>query len=193
MTSPLDNIKGAAVSAPVSRKRHRSQQSRIDNTVRLIAEFRTREMTRRDVMALFTFSENGAGRYLREMLEGGIIEIARFDNPGARTPGHPVYVLTADDEAIAAFMAATSIQTGTKCATQKAKSDKRRTLHVMHDDAYFQVKMHRAPVAADPLALPGGFFKPAQSDDEPMPRAVAAPVARSSWPVPNSAAFVVPQ
>lgn len=141
-------------------KSHRGIHSRIENTQRLIAEFRTREMTRKDIMALFDFCESGAGKYIRDLLDNNIIEISRITESGPKTPGRPVFWLTASEEKIAAYFVATSVVTGNAVKVNRIKASKSGLLHVMSDDAAFKVKMHRKPVAPDPFALPVSFFAP---------------------------------
>lgn len=179
------------VKRKTARKSHSGMQARIENTKRLIAEFRTRELTRKDVMAFFEFSKNGAGRYVKDLLEGGIIEIARLTAPTTYSPGLPVYWQTADDATIAAFMVSISIPTGNIVKAKKVKVDTSRNLHVMHDDAYFKVKMHRAPVAADPLGLPADFFRSRADDGEKLPRHAmpVIPPKPSGFPVPGQVRF----
>lgn len=188
MTIPPSNYLGYAKVAKTPRKSHKGVQSRIENMTRLVAEFRTRELTRRDGVALFDFSQNGAGKYCNDLLNGEIIEISRFTEHSAKTPGRPVYWLTASEEKIADFLAKVAVKTGNAEQFKKAKVDKSRQFHVMHDDTAFKVKLHRAPVAADPMALPADFFRP------PAMIFVSPPCAHFAMPVipPKPQGFPVP-
>lgn len=72
------------------------------------------------------------------------------------------------------------------------QADKSRHFHVMHDDAAFKVKLHRAPAAPDPMALPAGFFAPRQADPEPRLAMPVIPPKPQGFPVPGEYRFQVP-
>ncbi len=135
-------------------------QRRIANMHILLAALSTRDMMRDEFCELLHFSPSGARKYIRELREAGVIEVARYVDPSAHNFGMPVYRLvsgTAD-----AFLAET-------CEVKKAPAVKRREtvatdpsrhMHIMGDDVFYSARSPRVVVARDPLIE--AFFGPAK-------------------------------
>lgn len=210
MTGLSNNSGRAAISAPPrvtepgtatapgparasSRRKQGPTAERIAKMITLIEELRLRPMTLADMGDHLKFSPPGTRKYLGELRAAHLV-----DEDAAPITRERTYTIVDDGPRVKAFIASMSgdgnvpTRRGAPSNLDVAKRDPARHFPLLADDAHYSVRIRRAPVAPDPLALPEGFFKPSRIDDEPLERTPAAQVARSSFPVPNSAAFVVP-
>lgn len=140
--------------------------ARIIKLKSLIAELGRRRMLRDEICSFLKFAPSGARKYIKDLREVGLITL---DEIG--------YGLIDDQARVDSFLAhldanakSPSNLGGRPSALAQAQGDSKRKFHVMRDDEYFAVRVRRAPIAPDPLALPREFFAPpvACGDAEPL-------------------------
>lgn len=133
----------------MTRTRHTSTRTidRIANMRRLIAELGKGEMARKAIERFLGMSQAGARSYAHDMLDGGIIELARRLPAAQARNGEPVYKLVADAEQIGRFLAELSQSDGRKTKAWErsevaiASRTPGRLFHLLEDDMAFQVKV----------------------------------------------------
>lgn len=203
MTGPLSNYECPTLRGPVPMvleksaptvicKRPRTGQftdERSANFKRIISMLRTGPLTRSMVADFLGIDVKLASKYLCDLGRAGV---TRFKSQKVAGIGKIVrHRLSANVEAVDSFLARLDAPRKSSPTRVRVSDDPARHFHLIFTGAM----IHPEPVATpepDPLALPPLFFRPVRLDDEPLPRAPAAQVARSSFPAPNSAAFVVP-
>jgi hypothetical protein len=93
--------------APIERVRSTSAtQRRIENMQKLIGELSTHEMLADEIAWFLKFSPSGARKYIRDLREAGVIELARYIEGTATYLGKAVYQISPDPERVKAFLAA---------------------------------------------------------------------------------------
>ena len=93
--------------APIERVRSTSATlRRIENMQKLIGELSLHEMLADEIAWFLKFSPSGARKYIRDLREAGVIELARYIEGTATYLGQAVYQLTPDPERVKAFLAA---------------------------------------------------------------------------------------
>ena len=130
-------------------------QRRFDNLRRLIAALSLSQMEAADICDFLQFSPSGARKYIRELHESRIIEVARYIDGTEKYLGRPLYKLTADQALLAAFVA----QLNPLCPAAPRKPSAKldlpvaagRSFHIMADDTHYTVRASRAPAVRDSL------------------------------------------
>lgn len=138
---------------------NRYTAQKLKSMTELVKELSKHEMGGDDIQALLKFSASGTRKYVRELRNAGVIELARYVDGTATYLGKPVYQLTADPELVSGFLAAiiepkTPVDTAKRYEAQLDKTiaqDPSRRFHIMSDDTPYAIRVSRAPVARDPL------------------------------------------
>lgn len=131
----------------------------------LVTTLLTRDLGRDDVATLLAVTPSGARKYLGDLREAGVIQLARYEGGTAYSLGHPVYTMAMTAEQAQAYLAdlaksqpsrAAAKPSPSKSAMSIALRDPRRHIHLMADDVPFQIRLSRMPVMRDPLVA--AFF-----------------------------------
>ncbi len=140
--------------APIERVRSTSAtQRRIENMQKLIGELA-------DEIAWFLkFSPSGARKYIRDLRDAGVIELARYIEGTATYLGKAVYQISPDPERVKAFLSAIVQPKREGAAPRKERPGLReqnmagagRHFHILADDTHYAIRMNRTPVTRDPL------------------------------------------
>lgn len=187
MTGLPNNKPGTA---PVkSPRKGRYDATRVTNFKRLIEMLRKQNMNRAQASEALGISVQNASKYFCDLGKQGVT-ICGADPDALRSGRRISHSLTENGEAIDAFLATLDLPRRAMPKKVRASEDPTRHLHLIF--AGVMGHTEQAAPAPDPLALPKAFFRPVRLDDEPLPRAPAVQVTRSSFPMPDSAAFVVP-
>ena len=153
---------------PIARVRSTAATGRRNASLRrLVAEFSLREMTVPDVANFLDFSTSGARKYIRDLREAGVIELARYIEGTATYLGKAVYQISPDPERVKAFLAAICQPKREGAAPRKERPGLReqsmagtgRHFHILADDTHYAIRVNRSPVARDPLVA--ALFGPA--------------------------------
>jgi DNA-binding Lrp family transcriptional regulator len=157
--APLDR-KPALSMASIERVRSTSATlRRIENMQKLIGELSLHEMLADEIAWFLKFSPSGARKYIRDLREAGVIELARYVEGTATYLGKAVYQLTPDPERVAAFLAAI-VQPKREGAPprkerpgirEQAMAGSGRHFHILADDTHYAIRVNRGPVMRDPL------------------------------------------
>jgi DNA-binding Lrp family transcriptional regulator len=154
--------------APIERVRSTSAtQRRIENMQKLIGELSTHEMLADEIAWFLKFSPSGARKYIRDLREAGVIELARYIEGTATYLGKAVYQISPDPERVKAFLAAICQPKREGAAPRKERPGLReqsmagtgRHFHILADDTHYAIRVNRSPVARDPLVA--ALFGPA--------------------------------
>ncbi|WP_295991644.1 ArsR family transcriptional regulator [Rugamonas sp.] len=130
---------------------------RLENLRCLIDAFGARQMEAADICDLLKFSPSGARKYVRELREDRIIEVARHIDSTATYLGKVIYKLTLDEAKIAALLA--EIDQPSRAPTRKQYKPVKpappsvpgRSVHIIGDDTHYAVRLARIVPARDPL------------------------------------------
>lgn len=158
--SPSAPVVSDSVAAPI--RQH--QARRIERMKSLVAALQKEDLARDQIAALISVGPSGTRKYLTALNAAGILEYRGPADPAQRYASPPIYGLVKSSARVAAFLAAVcagKVKHGSGKAKAKKKPDPTRHFHIMADDAAFLVRVRRAPVGPDPLALPPAFFRPA--------------------------------
>lgn len=146
--------------APIERVRSTSATlRRIENMQKLIGELAQHEMLADEIAWFLKFSPSGARKYIRDLREAGVIELARYIEGTATYLGKAVYQLTPDPERVRTFLAAI-VQPKREGAPPRRErpalrdqvmAGNGRHFHILADDTHYAIRVNRAPVARDPL------------------------------------------
>jgi DNA-binding Lrp family transcriptional regulator len=146
--------------APIERVRSTSAtQRRIENMQKLIGELSTHEMLADEIAWFLKFSPSGARKYIRDLREAGVIELARYIEGTATYLGKAVYQISPDPERVKAFLAAIVQPKREGVPPRKERPGLReqnmagtgRHFHILADDTHYAIRVNRNPVARDPL------------------------------------------
>jgi DNA-binding Lrp family transcriptional regulator len=157
--APLDRKPGLSM-ASIERVRSTSATlRRIENMQKLIGELSMHEMLADEIAWFLKFSPSGARKYIRDLREAGVIELARYVEGTATYLGKAVYQLTPDPERIAAFLAAIAQPKREGAPPRKERPGLReqamagsgRHFHILADDTHYAIRVNRGPVMRDPL------------------------------------------
>lgn len=77
---------------------------RAENLKLLIAELATRDMMREDISNFLNFSPSGARKYVTELREAGLIEVAGLFGAKGRYAGLPIWHLVDDADLVQTFL-----------------------------------------------------------------------------------------
>jgi predicted transcriptional regulator len=137
---------------------HGRTAERIERIRRLIIELQDRDMRREDIADLLAMGPSGVRKYIADLRESGVMEIARYADGTATFLGYAEYrlALGADEtrDYLANLAAApTSGRKGRISELAIAERDPRRHIHIMRDDEYYQVRVSRSIPAPDPLLV----------------------------------------
>ncbi|MES2127963.1 MAG: winged helix-turn-helix domain-containing protein [Pseudomonadota bacterium] len=146
--------------APIERVRSTSAtQRRIENMQKLIGELMTHEMLADEIAWFLKFSPSGARKYIRDLREAGVIELARYIEGTATYLGKAVYRISPDPERVQAFLAAIVQPKREGAPPRKERAGAReqnmagagRHFHILADDTHYAIRVNRNPVGRDPL------------------------------------------
>jgi DNA-binding Lrp family transcriptional regulator len=146
--------------APIERVRSTSAtQRRIENMQKLIGELAQHEMLADEIAWFLKFSPSGARKYIRDLRDAGVIELARYIEGTATYLGKAVYQISPDPERVKAFLAAIVQPKREGVAPRKERPGLReqnmagtgRHFHILADDTHYAIRMNRTPVTRDPL------------------------------------------
>ena len=146
--------------APIERVRSTSATlRRIENMQKLIAELQNHEMLADEIAWFLKFSPSGARKYIRDLRDAGVIELARYIEGTATYLGKAVYQLTPDAERVKAFLAAIAQPKREGAPPRKERPSLReqsmagsgRHFHILADDTHYAIRVNRGPVTRDPL------------------------------------------
>jgi DNA-binding transcriptional ArsR family regulator len=141
-------------------------QRRLDNLRLLVEALGQREMLADEICDLLKFSPSGARKYIRDLREDGVIELARYVDGTATYIGLAVYTLTPDQERVRAFLAGLDqprapAPPNAKHRDRFAAAGAGRHFHIIADDTHYAVRVSRVQVFRDPLVA--ALFGPAAS------------------------------
>jgi len=109
--------------APIERVRSTSATlRRIENMQKLVAELQNHEMLADEIAWFLKFSPSGARKYIRDLREAGVIELARYIEGTATYLGKAVYQLTPDAERVQAFLGRDRPAQTRRCAATQGAS-----------------------------------------------------------------------
>lgn len=154
--------------APIERVRSTSAtQRRIENMQKLINELMDHEMLADEIAWFLKFSPSGARKYIRDLREAGVIELARYVEGTATYLGKAVYQISPDPERVKAFLAAIAQPKREGAPPRKERPGLReqamagtgRHFHILADDTHYAIRVNRNPVGRDPLVT--ALFGPA--------------------------------
>lgn len=154
--------------APIERVRSTSAtQRRIENMQKLINELMDHEMLADEIAWFLKFSPSGARKYIRDLREAGVIELARYVEGTATYLGKAVYQISPDPERVQSFLAAIAQPKREGAPPRKERPGLReqamagagRHFHILADDTHYAIRVNRNPVARDPLVT--ALFGPA--------------------------------
>jgi len=137
---------------------------RIEKMRMLVDELRQRDMTFPEICALLQYSPSGTRKFTLELRDAGVASIARHINPTPFSTGTPVYRLTSDETLLQSFLDRLTVARRSDLAQNY---DAARIvvdghhLHVVQDNGYHAIKVHRAPAKRDNLVA--ALFGPAKS------------------------------
>ena len=126
---------------------------------KLIGELQTHEMLADEIAWFLKFSPSGARKYIRDLREAGVIELARYIEGTATYLGKAVYRISPDPERVKAFLAAICQPKREGAAPRKERPGLReqsmagsgRHFHILADDTHYAIRVNRSPVTRDPL------------------------------------------
>lgn len=172
---PLPERKALSL-ASIERVRSTSAtQRRIENMQKLIGELQNHEMLADEIAWFLKFSPSGARKYIRDLREAGVIELARYIEGTATYLGKAVYQLTPDAERVKAFLAAIVQPKREGAPPRKERPSLReqnmagngRHFHILADDTHYAIRVNRNPVARDPLVAALFGAAPSQQKTQP--------------------------
>ena len=171
---PLDRKPGLSM-APIERVRSTSATlRRIENMQKLIGELSMHEMLADEIAWFLKFSPSGARKYIRDLREAGVIELARYIEGTATYLGKAVYQLTPDPDRVKAFLAAIVQPKREGAPPRKERPGIReqsmagagRHFHILADDTHYAIRVNRGPVQRDPLVAALFGSAPSQQKQE---------------------------
>jgi hypothetical protein len=142
---------------------------RIENIQKLIGELARREMKADEIATFLRYSPSGAGKYIRDLREARVIELARYLDGTITYIGKAIYALSSDSERIQTFLAAL-VQPKHRTIDHSAKRLPKlpeismcsgRQFHILADDTNYAIRVNSAPAQRDPLVA--AFFGSAQA------------------------------
>ena len=157
---------------PIERVRSTSATlRRIENMQKLIHELSAHEMLADEIAWFLKFSPSGARKYIRDLRDAGVIELARYIEGTATYLGKAVYQISPDPDRVKAFLAAIVQPKREGAAPRKERPGLReqnmagsgRHFHILADDTHYAIRVNRNPVARDPLVA--ALFGAAPSKD----------------------------
>lgn len=137
----------------------------------LIDEFAQREMRADDIAKVLRLTPSGARKYIRDLLGANVIELDRCIENAPGYVGKAVYRLSGDPECVRAYFASMVQPRAGAGGRNKNKDDLgkagltmkgiERRVHILTDDVYHVIRVHRSPAQRDPLVA--ALFGPAKS------------------------------
>lgn len=132
-------------------------QERIDNIKKVVGALREGELKRYELEALLQLSPSGTRKYVADLRESGVLELARYVDGTSTYLGVPVFQLSPDKKRVDDFLA--ELDAGGVCPKRKcdksqldlAKRMAGRHFHIMQDDTHFAIRVSRSAVGRDPL------------------------------------------
>lgn len=139
-------------------------QRRLDNMRLLVEALGQREMLADEICDLLKFSPSGARKYIRDLREAGVAELARYVDGTATYIGMAVYTITPDAERVRTFLAGLA-QPRAPAPLSRGRLNRfaaagaGRHFHIIDDDTHYAVRVSRVQVFRDPLVV--ALFGPA--------------------------------
>jgi predicted transcriptional regulator len=133
---------------------HGRTAERIERIRRLITELQDRDMRREDIADLLKMSPSGARKYIADLRESGVMEIARYADGTANFLGYAEYRLALGADETRDYLAnlATAPTSGRKAKVPEftlAARDPSRHFHILADDTHYAIRVNREPAARD--------------------------------------------
>lgn len=138
-------------------------ERRVENMQKLVAELVNHDMLADEIAWFLKFSPSGARKYIRDLREAGVVELAHYVESTATYIGKAVYRIASDPERIQAFLAA---------ITQPKREGKHRKVdsglsqgghcrYTMAGEVHRMASLRKKPIVRDPLVA--ALFGPAAS------------------------------
>ena len=131
---------------------------RIENMQKLLNELSTHDMLADEIAWFLKFSPSGARKYIRDLRDAGVIELARYVEGTATYLGKAVYRICPDTERVKAFLNAIEQPKREGHAPKQYRALHEQTLattgrhfHILADDTHYAIRVNRSPVGRDPL------------------------------------------
>ncbi len=141
--------------SPLDLQRKTSNTTRrIQNMITIVEELRKREMIAEEIGFLLKYSPSGTRKYIRDLREAGVVEVARHIGATENYIGKSVYAVSQDAGHVKGFLLAITLKKKSapvKEAVLVPKMPAGSTLHVMDDDMPNRVRIHRKPARRDDL------------------------------------------
>jgi hypothetical protein len=172
---PLDRKPGLCM-ASIERVRSTSAtMRRIENMQKLIGELQLHEMLADEIAWFLKFSPSGARKYIRDLREAGVIELARYVEGTATYLGKAVYQLTPDPNGCGRFWRPCAAQTrgraraqGTPWSARTGHGRCRPPLPYFGGRYPLAIRVNRSPVMRDPLVAALFGSAPAQQKEHSL-------------------------
>jgi predicted transcriptional regulator len=135
---------------------HGRTAERIERIRRLITELQDRDMRREDIADLLEMGPSGVRKYIADLRESGVMEIARYADGTATFLGYAEYRLALGADETREYLAnlAAAPTSGRKEKVPEftlAARDPSRRFHILADDTHYAIRVSRAPIVRDPL------------------------------------------
>jgi hypothetical protein len=128
---------------------------RIERIRSLIAAFRLREMMREDIADLLSVSPSGARKYVADLRDLGVIEIARYVDGTATSMGSPVFRLALDAAAVDECLDSLPVRSyARKAPTSESLGERAgpgRRFHIMADDDHYAIRVINTLPVHEPM------------------------------------------
>lgn len=154
MLAQVGNPTSADEAVSCAQSKHPRRTHRVEKIKLLIDTFRKRDLMRDEVGHVLGYSPSGARKYIKDLREFGVIELARYVEGTATFLGYPVYKLTSDAQRVEDFLATVESNMQMPARGQgefKAVVDPTRHFHIMQDDVQHAIRVSRVKVARDYL------------------------------------------
>lgn len=143
--------------------------ARADRLRALVIALQERQLMRDEIGELLQVGPSGVRKYVKDL--GDKIEIARHVDGNEKFIGFPVYRLAMTPDQTQSYLATLAAAPAARqvkpanTALRLAARDPSRHFHLMLDDVYFAPRLHRKPVARDPLVA--AFFGSSRMEARP--------------------------
>jgi predicted transcriptional regulator len=137
---------------------HGRTAERLEKIRKLVTALQDRDMRREDIADLLAMGPSGVRKYIADLRESGVMEIARYADGTATFLGYAEYRLALGVDETREYLAnlAAAPTSGRKDRISElalAERDPKRHIHIMQDDEYYQVRVSRSIPAPDPLVV----------------------------------------
>ncbi len=139
-------------------KRNGRTAARIANLRKVLDALREGDLLRDEIGAILRFGPSGVRRYIKELRENAVIEIARYVDGTSTFLGYPQFQLSPNTSRVDEFIAELDSGRPVKKAgvgrpshLELAQRDQGRHFHILADDTHYAIRVSRTPIARDPL------------------------------------------